>query len=303
MDKIVVAIPTFRRPESLLRLLKALEGLSTSLSVSVLVADNDKERSEGLRLCAGLSPSYRWPLESVLVRERGISQARNALISRAFAGGCDFVAMIDDDEWPSQRWLDELVRMQRATAADLVQGSILFECPPEKMQYRACEGISSIRRPSGAVDMLQGAGNLLIARACLQGLAQPFFDPQFGLSGGEDAEFFVRAARAGKRFAWCDEAIVYGEIPSERLRLSWILSRAFSVGNSDMHVALKHSSSWRVRVAEAAKISGALLLAPVLAIPLALFPSRRLAAPRLFFRAAGKAVAMLGIRHEGYARP
>lgn len=302
MDKVVVAVPTYRRPRSLLRLLRAIEELSTALEVAVLVGDNDKEYGEALQLCTELGPRYRWPLAAVSIADRGISQARNALVLHAFASFCDFVAMIDDDEWPSARWLDELLKVQRETGADLVQGSILFECPGDKLLFETCEGIASIRHPSGPVNMLSGAGNLLIARSCLHGLSEPYFDPQFGLTGGEDYDFFVRAARAGKRFAWSDEAIAYGEIPPERLTLRWILARAFSVGNSDMRVTIKYAPSWRSTLGEWIKIVGALAVSLLLALPLSLFPSRRLEAPRLFFRAAGKAVAMLGVRHEGYAR-
>ena len=61
--------------------------------------------------------------------------------------------------------------------------------------------------------MLQGAGNLLIRRAVLEEMTAPWFDPQFALSGGEDQDFFMRLKRAGKRFAWCDEARAHGDVP------------------------------------------------------------------------------------------
>ncbi len=48
MVEIIVAIPTFRRPHSLTRLLTALEKLKTAASVTVIVADNDAARHEGL---------------------------------------------------------------------------------------------------------------------------------------------------------------------------------------------------------------------------------------------------------------
>ena len=43
MAEVIVAIPTFRRPQSLTRLLDALAKLETSAVVTVLVADNDAE--------------------------------------------------------------------------------------------------------------------------------------------------------------------------------------------------------------------------------------------------------------------
>ena len=51
MADVTVAIPTFRRPQGLARLLAALAKLRTDASVTVLVADNDAEGREGLAVC------------------------------------------------------------------------------------------------------------------------------------------------------------------------------------------------------------------------------------------------------------
>jgi hypothetical protein len=149
--------------------------------------------------------------------------------------------------------------------------------------------------------MLQGAGNLLLTRDCLESISSPWFDHDFALTGGEDYDFFVRLAKAGKRFAWADEAIAYGDVPDERLSVKWVLRRAYSVGNSDMRVAMKHAAS-RIGLAhECAKIGGALLAAPLISLVLVADPARRLKGPRLFFRAAGKVAAILGRHHHAYA--
>jgi succinoglycan biosynthesis protein ExoM len=302
MTKVVVAIPTFRRPKSLAHLLDALGLLATAHDVLVLVADNDGERHEGFDLCQRLKPYYRWPLESIVVAERGIAQVRNALVAGALAQeNADFIAMIDDDEWPSPDWLDELLKVQCETQADVVQGSILFWREASAGAWSEnFDGIASIRRPTGRVTMVEGAGNLLLNRHCFDGLAKPWFDPAFGLSGGEDREFFVRLAHAGASFAWADEATAYGDVAQERLNWRWALARSYSIGNADMRVVLKH---WPGAVAigvEALKIAGAFALAPVLTLFNAPNPNRRLEGLRILFRAAGKAAALMGARSERY---
>src|SRR3569833_1429720 len=124
-DRIVIAIPTFKRPKSLKRLLDAIAGLMTDLDVAVLVADNDADGHEGLDLCRRLAPAYRWPLTAVVAQKRGIAQVRNTLVEQALADpAMRFVAMLDDDEWPDHGWVDELLAVQRAHDADVVQGSI-----------------------------------------------------------------------------------------------------------------------------------------------------------------------------------
>src|SRR5215469_1974359 len=107
MPDVVIAIPTFRRPQSLTRLLSALEKLDTTAAVTVVAADNDADRHEGLDVCKAVrARGYRWPLDPFVAPERGIAQVRNALVDRALGHPCQFVAMLDDDEWPEPGWLD-----------------------------------------------------------------------------------------------------------------------------------------------------------------------------------------------------
>ena len=149
--------------------------------------------------------------------------------------------------------------------------------------------------------MLQGAGNLLIRRAVLEEMAAPWFDPAFALSGGEDRDFFVRLKRAGKRFAWADEARAHGDVPESRANLGWLLRRAYSVGNSDMLVLLKHRPGLLRLAVELLKILASLLLSPLAAVILAASPNRRAIPLQKLFRAAGKLSAMAGTRYNEYA--
>lgn len=293
-DSVIVCIPTFKRPKSLARLLDAIAALETNADVRVLVADNDAEGHAGRDLCLGLT-NYRWPLTAVIAEKRGIAQVRNCLIENALKTDAQFLAMIDDDEWPGADWIDEFLKTAHATQADVLQGSIFFG------QGEAADGHGDIRRATGPIAMLQGAGNLLIARATLEDMAAPWFDPQFALSGGEDQDFFVRLQRAGKRFAWSDEARAHGEVPETRANLGWLLRRAYSVGNSDMRVLLKHRPGAARITAEALKILASLLLSPLAAVILAASPNRRALALQKLFRACGKLTAMFGARYNEYA--
>ena len=293
-DSVIVCIPTFKRPKSLKRLLDAIAVLETTADVRVLVADNDAESHAGRDLCQSLT-HYRWPLTAVIAEKRGIAQVRNCLIENALKTDARFIAMIDDDEWPSAGWIDAFLKTAHQTQADVLQGSILFGMGD------AADGHGDIRRATGPIPMLQGAGNLLIARATLEDITAPWFDPQFALSGGEDQDFFVRLQRAGKRFAWSDEARAHGEVPDTRATLSWLLRRAYSVGNSDMRVLLKHRPGAPRLVAESLKILASLLLSPLAAVILAASPNRRALALQKLFRAAGKLTAMFGARYNEYA--
>jgi succinoglycan biosynthesis protein ExoM len=290
MTDIVIAIPTFKRPQSLKRLLDAIANLQTRAQICVLVADNDAQDHAGFDVSSNLAPSYRFALKTVIAPQRGIAQVRNVLIAHALEMRADFIAMIDDDEWPEPQWIEQFLRVAQNTGAGVLQGSILFDHPAQ----------ADIARPTGAVPMLQGAGNLLLRRSVLETMPRPWFDPEFALSGGEDREFFVRLARAGVAFAWADEARCRGEVAQSRAGLSWMLQRAYSIGNSDMRVLLKHHLGPGAFCTEIAKIAAALLLSAPAALILAASPNRRAIPLEKLFRAAGKLSAMLGSRYNEY---
>lgn len=295
-DHIVIAIPTFKRPRMLKRLLDAVEKLQTSAAVSVLVADNDATEHRGVDLCNLLAPSYRWPLRGVIAHQRGIAQVRNTLVAEALKdANVDFVCMIDDDEWPDVRWIEEFLAVQRQTGADALQGSILFE-----VEHGGSHSTPDIRGRTGPVAMLQGAGNIMLRARTLRAMAPPWFDPAYALTGGEDADFFMRLKKEGARFAWADAALAYGDVPAVRETLGWTLRRAYSHGNTDMAILLKYRPGAATRLIESGKILATLLLSAPLALILAASPNR--AAPlEKICRAAGKISAMFGSRYQEYA--
>jgi GT2 family glycosyltransferase len=300
MPKVVVAIPTFRRPQSLMRLLTAMEKLDTSAAVTVIVADNDSEKHEGFDACEKLGV-YRWTLDHFIAPARGIANVRNALAERALTHDCDFIAMLDDDEWPDPHWLDAFLHTQAETGADALHGCVLreYETAPGRLAA-SLEGIRPMHGVTGPVDMIPGTGNVIFRRSCFANMRKPCFDPAFALCGGEDSDFFERLRRRGYHFAWSEEAIVHAWVPASRGNLTWGLSRAYSVGNSDMRVFLKYRQTKAARAAELAKIAGALLLSPLLFVILGGVSNRAVDALRKLFRAAGKIAAFRGRHYQEY---
>lgn len=302
MPEIVVAIPTYRRPSSLTRLLKAVETLETSLRLVVVVADNDAKDHAGYDVCRAMCANYRWPLDPIIAEERGIAQVRNALVARALSyPSASFVAMLDDDEWPSPRWLHQLLRVQAETNADVVEGSIVFETKAVQAWGSGFDGVSSMRRPTGPAAMLEGAGNILVTRQCLTKLGAPWFDTAFALTGGEDRDFFERVKASGGHFAWADEGLAYTTVPEVRQKLDWVLRRAYGIGNTEMRIFLKYRPNGVARLREYSKIASALLLTPLLALILAVAPNRAADALRRFFRNVGKLSALMGLTYNAYA--
>jgi hypothetical protein len=203
-------------------LLEAIASQDFDGTLRVIVVDNDPLR-EGLDICATMAPAYRFPLISFYQPQPGISPTRNATFRKALSEPVDFIAMLDDDEWPVEHWLSVLLETQRETHADIVTGPMEphFAVPPP-----AWVESSGAFRYSDGLKM----GNLLLRAEMLRRYGEPWFDVGLGLSGGEDWQLLHRLLASGASFAASPSALVYEYVPAERLTLSYIARRCVVVG-------------------------------------------------------------------------
>lgn len=214
--KVSVCIRTDRRPRSLQRLLDALVWLRAdraAAGLEVVVIDADPAGS-AREACAETAPRLPWPLR--YVHGPGASAAAAAGAVRADA---EWIAFLDDDQEPTPRWLDELLRVQAAYGADVVAGPVVprFEgrVPAWVLGGRLFE---LPRHGTGTRLPYADGGNVLVRAAVLRGRDR-------GTSAGA-----VPAGAQG--IVWADEALAYEWIPPSRVTLPWMLRRAFRWGNA-----------------------------------------------------------------------
>ena len=228
-DHISVCICTFKRPESLKRLLDTLvsQVTDTSFSLEIIVVDNDVERSgeQVVQQFQSHKPTVAYDCEPV----RSISLTRNRAIRNATG---NLIALIDDDEWPVADWLVQLHRTLRSLGVDGVLGPVIPCCPDEAPSWLRKSGF--LERPRLATGTAISSrdcrtGNVLLTRTLFPagGL---WFDPSFGRTGGEDGDFFRRHLGQGRRFVWCDEAAVFESVPAERWKASFHIKRYLRSG-------------------------------------------------------------------------
>ena len=120
---ITVCICTFKRQAFLENLLRKLESQRTDnlFEYDVVVADNDAGRSAEpvVRALAGSSSlKITYCAEPVA----NIALARNAALANARG---NFIAFIDDDEFPTAEWLYQLFHARDAHRVDGVLGPVL----------------------------------------------------------------------------------------------------------------------------------------------------------------------------------
>ncbi len=245
---VVVAIPTFRRPEQLVQLLQSLAAMHDRPAMAILIADNDDRGRGGIVAAQALvEQGFPIPIDAFPVAEPGLCHNRNALVARALAHPqMTHVAMLDDDQWVDPDWIATLTREAFAQDADIVAGPVLFEFEGATPDWNAAIPLFRAEpHATGPVDMLFSLTNALSTRACWEATPAPWFDLRFNQIGGEDFDLYSRWKAQGLRFGWTKAAVVHEIVPSDRAQLPWIWRRMWRVGNTDTMVAWKHAGAAR----------------------------------------------------------
>lgn len=303
MRRGMILIPTFRRPKGLAKALERLDTLDTDVEISILVAENDPAGGQGREVVRLAAPHHRFPIGVLEVADRGVSHVRNALFAAALATpDVEFVALLDDDEWPEPQWLKELLAMQRQTGAEIVGGTMLpaFEGEPPAWA-REFELYRQVQ-PDGPSKMVWGTCNVMLTRSVLERTGPVWFDPALGLTGGEDMEFFARAATRDARFAWAAAAVMYEDVPERRVRPDWVFRRSFRIGSTNALVQRRWRYGLLGRPLILAKAFGHLALAAGTLLRGPVRRATQMEALSLSARALGEMSGLLGLRYREYGR-
>lgn len=231
---ISVCICTYKRPQLLKQLLDKLKDQNTGglFTYSIVIADNHELRSAEpvVREFAAASPV---PIQYCVQPQQNISLTRNKAIQNALG---DFIAFIDDDEFPTQYWLLTLFENCNKYCVDGVLGPVLPHFDNTAPQW-VIKGKFYDRAtyPTGLViDWKKGrTGNVLLKKRIFEADKQPF-NPEFHRSGDQD--FFRRMIEKGYVFIWCNEAVAYEVVPPTRWTRNFMLKRALLRGN----ISTKH---------------------------------------------------------------
>jgi succinoglycan biosynthesis protein ExoM len=251
---VALCVCTYGRPMGLRRLLEsllatvppAIASPAGQHHVRVIVVDNDPAEPNR-QLAREIADRAPWPLDYVTEPRRGIPHARNAAV-RACRDTADFVAWIDDDEVPMPGWLEALLAAQQETGADVVAGPVIprFESPPAAWVEKG-GFFERPRFPDRTQLTYAYTCNALVAFGVFE-LATPPFNESLGLSGADDTYLFRQAFLAGKKIVWADDALVIEFVPASRLRISWLLRRAYRRGNTLSVTLVGLEDSWHRRL-------------------------------------------------------
>lgn len=228
---ICVCICTLKRPKLLRKLLDALDKQKTDglFEYSVVVADNDPEQS-ARQVAAAFTSASKVRVTYCFEPQQNIALTRNKALQHA-AG--DFIAFIDDDEYPADDWLWNLYKTCLGYGVDGVLGPVkpYFESDPPQWLKKGKFFDRPTYETGYRVTWDQArTGNVLFKRSILSSVDIPFraeFD-----TAGEDVDFFRRMMQNGFTFIWCNEAVAHEVVPDSRCTKGYLLRRALLRGSN-----------------------------------------------------------------------
>ncbi|HRN87129.1 MAG TPA: glycosyltransferase [Hyphomicrobium sp.] len=295
---VAVCICTCRRPQMIAALLERIreeaDRVSDYTRVGVVVVDDDPEKSAETAVKRNIS-AFDLGIRYIPAGSRNIAIARNL----AIRGGIEMaglIALIDDDCTPGQGWLAELLRVHALGDAEMVTGVCIDRFPEAAPPWvhqgpyfdPPLEGEDGEFVTEGYMKNMLLAADA-ICRSDIQ------FDPDFGRTGGEDAMFMIQAQKLGFRNRRAARAVVYEQVPAQRLTLKYQLRRRFWYGNTEALTTVASGSATRLR---ALLRGGRMIAAASTLVPMRLVrrqPAEAHSAMAVFLQGLGRMLGALGI--------
>lgn len=228
---VCILIATRNREAQLKQLLAHLKITiaNSRLPVEVNILNTGKEDYVGIRqyLFDGVKYNHKPTI--------GYATARNSLIN-GIDSFPDVIVFIDDDEFPTEKWLDELISPLRNPLIMSSTGPILPDFGAYsgwKTQIRDYYHNVPGRETVANDSVFFSSGNLAINYGSFkEKLPKPLFDTNFDLIGGEDTKLKVELLNIFKinQFAYSPNAIVYEQVPAERLSFLWMVKKSIRTG-------------------------------------------------------------------------
>ncbi|MBD1580965.1 glycosyltransferase [Pseudoalteromonas sp. S16_S37] len=290
--KIVIGIPTYKRPEGLTKILNSILHLDVSgLAVSIVVAENDCNELAGFNVVTSIKPHYALPLYTIKVEQRGISFVRNALLDSAFnVHKADYLVMVDDDEWVETNWLQALVEAQKKLGCEVIGGIVLaeFEGEPPSWTTELPIYFPKQHRETIEIDLLESTGSVLLHKSVYFDFNQQRFDPFYSIYGGGDKEYFTRLKTQGIKFGIAHQAISHELFSESRVTKGWALERAFRIGAAEMRIIVLHHATFKRMTVELSKIVLALIFGSIISLLPSNYAGKKMKGRLLVVRQIGK---------------
>lgn len=225
---ISIAVCTYKR-EHISQTMESLVNLNLPkhTSIEIIIVDNDPEMFASKIVSAFSQRNPNIQINYFSEPRKNISIARNCCLENSKG---NWIAFIDDDEIASEDWILQLYNSAIKFNADVVVGRVI-SLYPEITPDWIIKGkfFDRKRLPTGTIISSCAANCTLVKSVSIN---KQKFNLEYGLSGGEDADFFHRMYKKNNKLIYCDEAIVSEEIEANRLCFSFLWKRKQRIGLS-----------------------------------------------------------------------
>lgn len=241
MNRLVIGIPTYKRPLWLEKLVHSIYTCNIDKkfisTIDILIVDNDIDQTaETISSKLKNNSTFNFNLHYHNYPIKGLSNVRNEIMAKALLFEPDFVVFIDDDEYVTDHWLNELIYAAVKNNGDMVIGPVIPE-----FELMASEAISTWFLPPQfrnheKLDFIT-TGNLIMRAKFLKD-HQMQFDTRFNTTGSEDFYFGICVLKEKGTIYYASEAIAYECISKKRATLKWLLQRKYRGANSYMFIMI-----------------------------------------------------------------
>jgi len=239
MYNIAICVPTYKRPYMLEKLIISIIesnfNQSFTNNVNLIIADNDIEKTAE-NTVTELKKRFndKMEIEYHNFPVKGLSNVRNELLRKSLDLSLDFIVFVDDDEYVSAAWLNELIEALISNNGDMAMGPVISVFDSAVSKYISCWFNRPVYRKNAKLNSI--ATNNLIIKSDSLVKNDVWFDNRFNYTGSEDSYFGIQMIKKGAKIFWAENAIVYETVPKNRANLKWLIQRRYRVSGTYTYI-------------------------------------------------------------------
>jgi len=239
MNKIIIGICTYKRPAMFKTALIGVNQLHhpKGKEVEILIIDNDANGS-AKQIVKDFAKTSRYPVHYHIEPNPGLVNARNRLLQEAYKLKGDWLAGFDDDDYPEEEWLVELVNAAEKYKADAVHGPRFLYIDENSIWLTQV----SSKRTDGQEIRMFATNNYFVNLNYLK-KRDMWFDMQFNFVGAEDSDLSLRMHKSGAKIVWTNKAILNEIERDDRTTFKVLIKRTVARTYSGILLHKKHDPS------------------------------------------------------------
>jgi len=247
---ISVCIATYKRPLLLEKLLVSLLNQKNidQYNLEIVVVDNDPQKTAEPvinKFKELIISNSRYSIKYDMQPEKNIALTRNRTVELATG---NYLYFIDDDEYADEYCIYNHLKVMKEFDADVTFGNVLpyFEENVSNI-IKAAKTFYKLNSPDGNRTKILATSNTLLKISTFKQF-NIYFNPDYGITGGSDNEFFLKMYNQGFKLVSASSSIVYEFIPHNRSNLLWLIKRVFRTGNNYSRSLIEHTSEKDIRL-------------------------------------------------------